>query len=219
LTVAEALTNFSVKNAVRFSWWSAEESGLLGAGYYVSTATKAQLDKIRLMLDFDMMASPNYAYQIYDGDGSVFGEKGPAGSAEAEKEFQRFFTVEAKENWTSIEFDGRSDYGPFLEAGVATGGIACGAEGIKTVEEAAMFGGKAGVAYDVCYHSACDNAKNVNYGAWIVMTKAIAHMTATFARSFELLPPKSEQAKVKRMAYAKERREMSEKAYGNLWGI
>ena len=50
-----------------------------------------------------MMASPNYAYQIYDGDGSVFGESGPPGSAEAEKEFQRFFTVEAKENYTTIE--------------------------------------------------------------------------------------------------------------------
>lgn len=50
LTVAEALTNFSVKNAVRFSWWSAEESGLLGAGYYVSTASQEELDKIRLML-------------------------------------------------------------------------------------------------------------------------------------------------------------------------
>jgi Zn-dependent M28 family amino/carboxypeptidase len=84
----------------------------LGAGYYVSTASLEVLDKIRLMLDFDMMASPNYAYQIYDGDGSAFGEAGPPGSGEAEKEFQRFFTVEAKENWTSIEFDGRSDYGP-----------------------------------------------------------------------------------------------------------
>lgn len=171
------------------------------------------------MLDFDMMASPNYAYQIYDGDGSVFGESGPPGSAEAEKEFQRFFTVEAKENWTSIEFDGRSDYGPFLEAGVATGGIACGAEGIKTVEEAAQFGGVAGVAYDINYHAAGDNVKNLNMGAWIVMTKAIAHMTATYARSFDSLPKRSLQAKEKRMAFAKEKRVMSERATGALWGI
>ena len=166
-----------------------------------------------------MMASPNYAYQIYDGDGSVFGESGPPGSAEAEKEFQRFFTVEAKENWTSIEFDGRSDYGPFLEAGVATGGIACGAEGIKTVEEAAMFGGVAGVAYDINYHAAGDNVKNLNMGAWIVMTKAIAHMTATYARSFASLPARSEQAKMKRMAFAKEKRAISERATGLLWGV
>lgn len=217
LEVAIQLTNFSVTNAVRFSWWSGEEEGLLGASYYVSQQPQSELDKIRLMLDFDMMASPNYAYQIYDGDGSAFGESGPPGSGEAEHEFERYFAKEAGLNFTSIEFDGRSDYGPFLEAGVATGGIACGAEGIKTVEEAAMFGGQAGVAYDVCYHAACDNYNNVNVGAWIQMTKAIAHMTATFARSFELLPPRSEAAKAKRMAKAK--KIMSQKATGALWGV
>ena len=219
LEVAQALTTFSVNNAVRFSWWSAEEEGLLGASYYVSQQSKAELDKIRLMLDFDMMASPNYAFQIYDGDGSAFGEAGPPGSGEAELEFQRFFTQEAHENWTSIEFDGRSDYGPFLEAGVATGGIACGAEGIKTEEEAAMFGGQAGVAYDVNYHAVGDTIKNLNMGAWIVMTKAIAHMTATYARSFDSLPAKSEAARIRRMIEAKAARVNSEKAMGHLWGI
>jgi hypothetical protein len=49
------------------------------------------------------------------------------------------------------------------------------------------------------------------------MTKAIAHMTATFARSFELLPPRSEAAKAKRMATAK--KIMSQKATGALWGV
>ncbi|TVY21126.1 Leucine aminopeptidase 2 [Lachnellula arida] len=184
LEITIQLTNFSVTNAVRFSWWSGEEEGLLGATYYVSQQPQSELDKIRLMLDFDMMASPNYAYQIYDGDGSAFGESGPPGSGEAEHEFERYFAQDAGLNFTSIAFDGRSDYGPFLAAGVATGGIACGAEGIKTVEEAAMFGGQAGVAYDACYHSACDDYGNLDVGAWMQMTKAIAHMTATFARSF-----------------------------------
>src|SRR4051812_35973810 len=120
--------------------WAAEEEGLLGAAYYVSQLEQAELDKIRLLLDFDMMASPNYAFQIYDGDGSAFGETGPPGSAEAEAAFTDFFVNEMHENYTQIEFDGRSDYGPFLAAGVAAGGIAGGAEGIKTVEEQAMFG-------------------------------------------------------------------------------
>lgn len=79
LEVAIQLTNFSVTNAVRFSWWSGEEEGLLGATYYVSQQPQSELDKIRLMLDFDMMASPNYAYQIYDGDGSAFGVSNPRG--------------------------------------------------------------------------------------------------------------------------------------------
>jgi len=167
--------------------------------------------------DFDMLASPNYIYQIYDGDGSKYGEAGPPGSAEAEHEFAQFFTKEAHENFTEVEFDGRSEYGPFLEAGVATGGIACGAEGIKTVQESVMFGRQAGVAYDINYHGPGDNVDNLNFGAWITMTKAIAHMTATYARSFDGLPSRSESAKAKRVAKA--RRSMSERATGLLWGV
>ncbi|CAG8952140.1 hypothetical protein HYFRA_00000878 [Hymenoscyphus fraxineus] len=211
LETAIQLTNFSVKNAVRFAWWAAEEAGLLGAEHYVTVASQSELDKIRLMLDFDMMASPNYAYQIYDGDGSAFGESGPPGSGEAEHEFERYFAEEAGLNFTSIEFDGRSDYGPFLAAGVATGGIACGAEGIKTVEEAAMFGGTAGVAYDSCYHSGCDNFNNVDVGAWIQMTKAIAHMTAIFANSFDLLPPKNVTVKARKVSKPRSSKKFSKR--------
>lgn len=101
-------------------------------------------------------------------------------------------------NHTEIEFDGRSDYGPFLEAGIAAGGIACGAEGIKTDEEQAMFGGAAGVPYDVNYHEDGDTTNNLNYEAWIEMTRAIAHMTATYARSFDSIPPRNSTAAKKR---------------------
>jgi Zn-dependent M28 family amino/carboxypeptidase len=198
LEIAIQLTKFSVKNAVRFSWWTAEEEGLLGATYYVSQLSQAEKDKIRLFLDFDMMASPNFAYQIYDGDGSAFNSTGPPGSAEAEKEFTRYFDEIAKLNHTEIEFDGRSDYGPFLEAGIAAGGIAGGAEGIKTDEEQAMFGGAAGVPYDVNYHEDGDTVNNLNLEAWIEFTKAIAHMTATYAVSFDSLPAKTEGAARKR---------------------
>ncbi|KAF2001660.1 Zn-dependent exopeptidase [Amniculicola lignicola CBS 123094] len=193
LEIAIQLTKFSVKNAVRFSWWTAEEAGLLGATYYVSKLSQAEKDKIRLFLDFDMMASPNYAIQIYDGDGSAFNSTGPPGSAEAEAEFARYFHKIAHLPSTEIEFDGRSDYGPFLEAGIAAGGIACGAEGIKTEEEQALFGGAAGVPYDVNYHEDGDTTNNLNYEAWIEMSRAIAHMVATYAQSWKGLPPRSYQ--------------------------
>ena len=191
LEIAIQLTRFTVNNAVRFSWWSGEEAGLLGATYYVSQLSQAEKDKIRLFLDFDMMASPNYAFQIYDGDGSAFNETGPAGSAEAEAEFTHYFADIAGVNHTEIEFDGRSDYGPFLDAGIAAGGIACGAEGIKTEEEEVMFGGAAGVPYDVNYHEDGDTTNNLNFEAWIQMTKAIAHSAATYAQSFDSLPAKN----------------------------
>ncbi|KAL6703350.1 hypothetical protein ACN47E_009768 [Coniothyrium glycines] len=197
LEIAIQLTNFTVNNAVRFSWWTGEEAGLLGAEFYVHELSQAEKDKIRLLLDFDMMASPNFAYQIYDGDGSAFNLTGPAGSAEAEHEFAAYFDSIGL-NHTEIEFDGRSDYGPFLEAGIAAGGIAGGAEGIKTAEEAEMFGGGAGVPYDVNYHEDGDTVNNLNLDAWIEFSRAIAHMTATYAISFDSIPPRNATAARKR---------------------
>lgn len=204
LEIALQLTNFRVNNAVRFSWWTAEEAGLLGAQWYVDHLPQAEKDKIRLFLDFDMMSSPNYAIQIYDGDGSAFNLTGPAGSAEAEREFERYFDKIARLPHVEIEFDGRSDYGPFLEAGIAAGGIAGGAEGIKTEEEQRMFGGAAGVPYDVNYHEDGDTISNMNQECWMLMTKAIAHMTATYARSFESIPVRNSTVVKRRAAEYKE---------------
>lgn len=104
----------------------------------------------------------NYYYAIYDGDGSSFNVSGPPGSAEAEHFFQDYFAARGL-NSTATDFNGRSDYGGFLDIGVAAGGLFTGAEGIKTEEEAAMFGGEAGVAYDVNYHQAGDNFTNLNF--------------------------------------------------------
>ena len=62
------------------------------------------------------------------------------------------------------EFDGRSDYGPFIEAGVPAGGLFAGADGIKTPEERATLGGLANAQYDPCYHRGCDTLANVDTG-------------------------------------------------------
>ena len=47
--------------------------------YYVDQLTDAQKLKIIAMLDFDMVASPNWARQVYDGDGSDDGQPVRAG--------------------------------------------------------------------------------------------------------------------------------------------
>ncbi|KAL8733536.1 MAG: hypothetical protein Q9181_003535 [Wetmoreana brouardii] len=192
LEVALQLAKFSVNNAIRFVWVSAEEFGLLGSKYYVSTLSAAQKSQIRLNLNFDMIASPNYKYGIYDGDGSTFNVTGAPGSAEAEKLFQDYFTNEAHLAYVPDKFDGRSDYAPFADAGIAAGGLFTGAEGIKTAEEQQLFGGQAGVAYDVNYHGAGDNVQNLNLDAFLQNAKAIAHAVAVYGRSFETLPLRDE---------------------------
>jgi Zn-dependent M28 family amino/carboxypeptidase len=80
-------------------------------------------------------------------------------------------------------FDGRSDYGPFIENGVAAGGLFTGAEGIKTAEEEAIFGGAAGLAYDPCYHQACDTFANHSRAGLNQMSDAVAHAMWTLAQS------------------------------------
>lgn len=190
LEVALQLAKYEVNNAVRFAWWSAEEFGLLGAEYYVNQSTPEDLDKIRLYLNFDMIASPNYFLGIYDGDGSAFNLSGPAGSAEAEALFEGYFASKELPSQPT-EFSGRSDYGPFLDVGVAAGGLFTGAEQIKTEAEAALYGGTAGVAYDENYHRVGDTVDNLNLEAFLINTRAIAHSIATYAESFDTLPPRS----------------------------
>ena len=79
------------------------------------------------------------------------------------------------------DFTGRSDYGPFIANGIPSGGLFTGAEGIKTAEEAAIWGGTAGVAYDPCYHQACDTFANNNIDALDTNADAIAYATLQYA--------------------------------------
>jgi len=182
LNVAIALSNFTVTNAVRFCFWSAEEFGLLGSNYYVSqlNQTASEIAKIRAYLNFDMIASPNYYYAIYDGDGSSFNLTGPPGSAEIEADFQAFYITKGV-RYSSTAFDGRSDYGAFLENNIPAGGLFTGAEDIKTEEEAEAYGGTAGVAYDENYHGPGDTVDNLDHDAFLLNTQSIANSIALYA--------------------------------------
>ena len=77
-----------------------------------------------------------------------------------------------------------SDYGPFIAgSGIPAGGLFTGAEGIKTAAQAAIYGGTAGVAYDPCYHQACDTYANNSDTGLDQMSDAAAHAVITFANS------------------------------------
>ncbi len=63
--------------------------------------------------------------------------------------------------------------------------MACSAapRGVKTAEQAAIYGGTAGEPYDPCYHQACDNINNLSTKALFEMGDAAAHATLTLAKS------------------------------------
>jgi aminopeptidase Y len=182
LEAAEQMAKVKPRNKVRFAWWGAEESGLVGSTYYVNNLSEAERDEITLYLNFDMVGSPNHVFFIYDGDNSdgVGAGPGPDGSAQIEKAFEWYFDS-VGQPYKGTDFSGRSDYGPFIAAGIPAGGLFTGAEGIKTAQEAAIWGGTAGQQYDPCYHQACDTFANNNDHALDVNSDAVAYATLQYA--------------------------------------
>ncbi|WP_432107988.1 M28 family metallopeptidase [Streptomyces sp. AA1529] len=188
-------------NKVRFALWSAEELGLLGAEHYVSELSAAERGKISLYLNFDMIASPNYGMFAYDGDDSdgTGAGPGPEGSAVLEKNLVDFLATRGTET-RGTDFTGRSDYGPFIEAGIPSGGTFTGAEGIKTAEEQKLWGGTAGEAYDGCYHQACDTLENIDPRAFDLNVKAIADAVGHYAWDTSALPRGTDRPAAPRLA-------------------
>jgi Zn-dependent M28 family amino/carboxypeptidase len=170
------------RNQVRFAFWGAEESGLLGSEHYVAGLSSREKKNIAVNLNFDMVGSPNYVRFVYDGDGSETPESGPNGSEVVEKVFNDYFASKRLAT-DATAFDGRSDYGPFIAAGIPAGGLFTGAEGIKTPEQQAVYGGTAGEPYDPCYHQACDDINNLSSKALDEMSNAAAHAALTFAQT------------------------------------
>jgi Zn-dependent M28 family amino/carboxypeptidase len=182
LEIAKQIAALKIKprQKLRFAFWGAEESGLIGSEHYVSTLSDTDLAKIYANLNFDMVGSPNYVRFVYDGDGSATGTSGPPGSAEIEGIFNRYFAGQGLAA-DPTAFNGRSDYGPFIAVGIPAGGLFSGAEGIKTAAQAAVYGGTAGAAYDPCYHAECDDINNLNVKALAELGDAAAHSVLTLA--------------------------------------
>ena len=180
LETALQMAKVKPRNMVRFAWWGAEESGLIGSDYYVYNLTDQERAKIALYLNFDMIGSPNYVRFIYDGDGNAFGLAGPAGSESIEAFLAEFYGARGLVSEpTEINF--RSDYAAFFDFGIPFGGLFTGAEGVKTLQQAAIYGGTAGVAYDPCYHQACDTFANNSDEVLDLNSDAVAAATLQYA--------------------------------------
>ena len=156
LELAENLARTRLQNTVRFAWWGAEEAGLVGSNLYVASLSDEEFARIALYLNYDMIGSPNFVRFVYDGNETLPTSNAPDGSAAIEDAFRAFYSSRglAAED---TAFDGRSDYQAFILNGIPAGGLFTGAEVAKTAAQVATYGGVAGLAYDVCYHSPCDD--------------------------------------------------------------
>jgi Zn-dependent M28 family amino/carboxypeptidase len=188
LETALMMAKVKPENTLRFAWWGAEELGLIGSTAYVEGLSEAERDRIALYLNYDMVGSPNYIFMIYDADQSTFpppaGVPIPAGSTAIEDLYESYYTL-IGEPYDDTQFSGRSDYQAFIEAGIPSGGLFTGAEVVKTPQQAAIWGGTAGLPFDPCYHQACDDLDNVDLHALEVNSDLIAFAQLTFAYSTE----------------------------------
>lgn len=177
LAMAEEISDgrYTPRNKIRFMWFGAEENGLIGSSYYAANLTQKEVDKVDVMLDYDMLSSANYIRGIYDGDGNAEegNPAGPEGSGKVEQVFEDWFRSQGQVT-VRRPFDGRSDYVGFTNRGIPSGGIFAGAEGVKTPEEERTVGGAAGSWYDPCYHQICDNLSTVFTGVMPLSAEGLA---------------------------------------------
>ena len=188
LEIAQQIAKVKPENTLRFAWWGGEEAGLVGSTAYVNSLSAGERDRIALYTNYDMIGSPNYIQMVYDAVQSSFpapaGVPIPAGSAAIEDVYESYYTM-IGEPYDDTQFSGRSDYQAFIVNGIPAGGLFTGAEGIKTAEQQAIWGGTAGAQFDPCYHQACDTFANNNDHALDVNSDLTAFATLTFAFSTE----------------------------------
>jgi Zn-dependent M28 family amino/carboxypeptidase len=177
-----------VNNAVRFVFWGADEDGPDGAMDYVFGMDRDQLNDIAMYLDFTMLGSPNAGFFTDDGDqsgppspGIAFADV-PEGSAGIERTLAGYLYLAGKRP-ADMPLSTRSDYHPFMVAGVPIGGVTAGASQTKTTVQARLWGGQAGVPFDPNYQSPRDTVDNVNREALAVMASGVAFAVGTYAES------------------------------------
>ena len=190
LAIRMAKEKIRPENRVRFAWWGAEESGLVGATRYVAAISDPEFAQIAANLNFDMLASPNHANFVYDGDFSHTPPPATApnvnpGAAFIERKFVRYFDSEDIATEPTA-FDGRSDYKPFQDNGIAAGGLFSGAEVAKSAAQVAKWGGLVNVAFDPNYHQAGDDIDNLDLEGYEDLADGGAHVLATLAEDRNL---------------------------------
>jgi aminopeptidase S len=175
LVLAEALTHLPPPAAtVRFAFWGAEEDGPFGSRAYVDALDPDELAEVRAYLNFDMLGSPNAVTFVYD-------EAAAAPGSDALTNVMAGFFDRRGFPWDPVDLEGDSDHGPFIAAGVPTGGLFSGGIEPVTGVQAARYGAVAGEPADPCSHRGCDTIANVDLATLGLMTDAIAYALVILA--------------------------------------
>ncbi|QJW83936.1 M28 family peptidase [Ramlibacter terrae] len=182
LETALQMARFQPRNKVRFAFWGGEEEDLNGSRTYVAGLGASERARVAVYLNFDMIASPNYVFGVFSGNGrAADGSPLPGNAGAAVPEVFTGYYERLGLPWRIDADDARSDHTSFAEAGIPYGGLFTGDEAVKTPEQAALWGGTAGLALDACYHRPCDDGSNVSAAALEVNAGLVAASVLHFA--------------------------------------
>jgi Zn-dependent M28 family amino/carboxypeptidase len=177
-----------VNNAVRFVFWGADEDGRGGVMDYVFGMDRDQLNDIALYLDSTMLGSRNAGFFTDDGDqsgppgvGVTFADV-PQGSAGIERTLAGYLNLAGKRP-ADMPLHTRTDYHPFMVAGVPIGGLTAGASQTKTTVQSRLWGGQAGVPFDPDYRSPRDTIDNIDREALAVLGSGVAFAVGSYGES------------------------------------
>ncbi|OMC53449.1 peptidase M28 [Mycobacterium sp. IS-2888] len=177
-----------VNNAVRFVFWGADEDGLNGVTDYVFGLDDEQRNDIAMYLNVNLIGSLNAGFFTDDGDqsgppgqGVSFGDV-PDGSAGIERTLDGYLNLAGKRP-ADMPLGTRTDYHPFMVAGVPIGGLSAGASQLKTPVQARLWRGKAGVGFDPNFQTPRDTVDNISREALAVMGSGVAYAVGSYAMS------------------------------------
>lgn len=164
-----------VTNKVRFAWWGAEELVDVGSAYYVTHLSDAERARIALLLNGELLGSPNFGRFVWD--------PGSGGSHVIANLFAGYLDGQHLPYQRTSPDSVGSDHLEFIPAGIPVGGLDGGNLGVKTPEQQTLFGGRAGQMFDPCYHQPCDRVENLNPSALTTNARALAWVLARLATS------------------------------------
>lgn len=150
---------------VRLAFWAAHENGLFGSATYLRRLPRAERRRIRAYLNIDMVGSPNGVPEIY------------ATSRRIRSTLARHLPGAGRTSADSL-----SDHTPFMNRGIAIGGIYTGSLEPKFRRQARRWGGEFGKERDACYHQPCDDVDNVNLRLLSLSANATANALGDLAR-------------------------------------
>jgi Iap family predicted aminopeptidase len=141
------------RRRLRLAFWGAEELGLYGSRRYVRGLPAAERRRIIAYLNLDMVGSANGGRLLYGGTRGA-----AARAARAVRAYLRARGVRLE----ATAIDQGSDHASFTAAGVPVLGLFSGASETKRPAQRRAWGGRAGRAFDSCYHLPCDRLARVD---------------------------------------------------------